>query len=191
MGFVDTLARIRSLLAEFPGIDELIIEDKANGSAIIDSLRYSDGVPPIVGVNPLGGKYSRAQAVAPFVNSLAVHVPNDFTTQEEREIEWDTNEPLTGTQKFIIQHTKFPFMKHDDMVDACSQALTRLIKLATGEEAMPDRNYLVYNKWYPDMWEDFEQMNSMEQEEFIRTYGAPLEWAPDDYVPPRQKLRGQ
>ena len=191
MGFVDTLARIRSLLAEFPGIDELIIEDKANGSAIIDSLRYSDGVPPIVGVNPLGGKYSRAQAVAPFVNSLAVHVPNDFTASEEREIEWDTNEPLTGTQKFITQHTKFPFMKHDDMVDACSQALTRLIKLATGEEAMPERNYLVYNKWYPDMWEDFEQMNSMEQEEFIRTYGAPLEWAPEDYVPPRQKLRGQ
>ena len=52
----------------------------------------------------------------------------------------------------------------------------------TGEEAMPDRNYLVFNKWYPDMWEDYEQMNSAEQEEFIKRYGAPLEWAPDDYV---------
>ena len=75
-------------------------------------------------------------------------------------------------------------MKHDDMDDSETQALARLIKLVTGEEAMPDKNYLVYNKWYPDMWEDFEQLNSLEQEQFIRTYGAPLEWAPDDYIPP-------
>jgi predicted phage terminase large subunit-like protein len=189
MGFVDTLARIKKFLQDFPGIDELIIEDKANGSAIIDTLRYSEGVPPIVGVNPLGGKYSRAQAVSPFVSTLVVHIPNDFTDAENREIEWDTNEQLTGTQKFVIQHSKFPFMKHDDMVDADTQALARLIKLVTGEEPMPEKNYLVYNKWYPDMWEDFEQMNSMEQEQFIKTYGAPLEWAPDDYVPPVRMRR--
>lgn len=181
MGFVDTLARIKKFLADFPNIDELIIEDKANGSAIIDTLRYSNGVPPIVGVNPLGGKYSRAQAVSPFVATLAVHIPNDFTDAENKEIEWDTDEKLTGTQKFVIQHTKFPFMKHDDMVDSDTQALARLIKLITGEEPMPEKNYLVYRKWYPDMWEDFENLNSMEQEQFIKLYGAPLEWAPDDW----------
>lgn len=186
MGFVDTLARIRQFLSDFPSIDELIIEDKANGSAIIDTLRYSENVPPIVGVNPLGGKYSRAQAISPFVSTLAVHIPNDFSDAENREIEWDTEEKLSGTQKFIIQHTKFPFMKHDDMVDANTQALTRLIKLITGEEPMPEKSYLVYNKWYPDMWEDFENMNSMEQEQFIKRYGAPLEWAPDDYVDNRR-----
>lgn len=145
MGFVDTVARIKKFLEQYPGIDELVIEDKANGSAIIDTLRYSEGVPPIVGVNPLGGKYSRAQAVSPFIATLAVHIPNDFTDSENMEIEWDANEKLTGTQKFIIQHSKFPFMKHDDMVDAETQALTRLIKLVTGEEPMPDRNYLVFN----------------------------------------------
>jgi len=187
MGFVDTLARIKAFLTEYPTIDELIIEDKANGSAIIDTLRYTDGVPPIVGVNPLGGKYSRAQAVSPWVQSLHVHIPDDFSAAEEREIEWDGPDKLTGTEKFIIQHNKFPFMKHDDMVDADTQALARLIKLATGEEPMPERNYLVFNKWYPDMWEDFEQLNSMEQEDFIRRYGAPLEWAPDDYIPQDKK----
>lgn len=186
MGFVDTLARIKRFLQEYPTLDELIIEDKANGSAIIDTLRYSEGVPPIVAVNPLGGKYSRAQAVSPFVATLVVHIPDDFSPTENAEIEWDTNEKLTGTQKFIIQHSKFPFMKHDDMVDAETQALARLIKLVTGEEPMPEKNYLVFNYWYPDMWEDFEQMNSLEQEQFIKTYGAPLEWAPDDYVPPKR-----
>lgn len=185
MGFVATMERIKRFLRDYPGIDELIIEDKANGSAIIDTLRYSDDVPPIVGVNPNGGKFSRAQAVAPFVSALKCHIPSDFTEAENTEIEWDTNEGLSGTQKFVIQHKKFPFMKHDDMVDAETQALARLIKLATGEEPVPDRRYLVFNKWYPDMWDDYESLDAKSQEEFIKRYGAPLEWAPPDYVPPK------
>jgi hypothetical protein len=67
-------------------------------------------------------------------------------------------------------------MKNDDMVDANTQALARLIKLITGEEPMPEKKYMRFTKWYPDMWEDFEKMNAMEQESFIKTYGAPLEW---------------
>lgn len=185
MGFVATMERIKRFLRDYPGIDELIIEDKANGSAIIDTLRYSDDVPPIVGINPNGGKFSRAQAVAPYVSALKCHIPCDFTDAENAEIEWDTNEGLTGTQKFVIQHKKFPFMKHDDMVDAETQALARLIKLATGEEPVPDRRYLVFNKWYPDMWDDYESLDAKSQEEFIKRYGAPLEWAPPDYVPPK------
>ena len=176
MGFVETCKRIRTLAKEFPNIDELIIEDKANGSAIIDSLKYMDDMPPIVGINPLGGKYSRAQAISPFVATGAVHIPNDFTEEESKEIEWDGNEVLSPHSRFIAQHSRFPFMKHDDMVDSTSQALSRLIKLITGEEAIPERKYLRFTKWYPDMWDDFEQMNEMEQEQFIRTYGAPLEW---------------
>ena len=146
-------------------------------------------MPPIVPVNPLGGKYSRAQAISPFVRTLSVHIPDDFTYAENAEIEWDQETEMDGTKKFIMQHTKFPFMAHDDMVDSCSQALARLIKLITGEEAMPERKYLRYTKWYPDMWDDYEQLNAKEQEEFIKTYGAPLEWAPDDYVAPQQFYR--
>lgn len=189
MGFRETLDKIQWFLREFPTIDELIIEDKANGSAIIDTLHYVDGVPPIVGINPLGGKFSRAQAVSPFVAQLVVHIPNDFTDAENKEIEWDGEDAsvLSGTNKFIVQHSKFPFMKHDDMVDAETQAMARLIKLITGEVPTPERNYLVFNKWYDDMWEDYENMSSYEQEQFIKRYGAPLEWAPDNYVHPKDK----
>lgn len=176
MGFVETVNRIRKFVKDFPGIDQLIIEDKANGSAIIDTLHYIDGMPPTIGVNPLGGKYSRAQAVSPFVATGAVHIPNDFTAEESREIEWDGPEILAPHQRFILQHSRFPFAKHDDMVDSTTQALARLIKLATGEEPMPERKYLRFTKWYPDMWEDFEQMNALQQQQFINTYGAPLEW---------------
>lgn len=189
MGFTETLTRIKQYTKQYPTIDELIIEDKANGSAIIDSLRYSDGIPPIVGVNPLGGKYSRAQAVSPFVATLAVHVPEDFTEAEAREIEHDQKGYVPPHKLFIEQHSKFPYMAHDDMVDACTQALSRLIKLVTGEEALPAKNYLHFVKWYPDMWEDYEALNSYEQELFIKTYGAPLEWAPEDYKDPLAGVR--
>lgn len=177
MGFVETVQRIKRFVKDFPNIDQLVIEDKANGPAIIDTLHYIEGMPATIGVNPLGGKYSRAQAVSPFVMSGSVHIPNDFTSEESKEIEWDGPELLAPHQRFIVQHSKFPFMKHDDMVDAETQALTRLIKLITGEEPMPEkRSYIRYTKWYPDMWEDFENMNSFEQQQFINTYGAPLEW---------------
>lgn len=189
MGFVATLDRIKRFVKDFPSIDQLIIEDRANGSAIIDTLRYSEGIPPIVPVNPLGGKFSRAQAVSPFVSTLAVHIPNDFTVEEAVEVEWDSDERLTPTDKFIAQHARFPFAKHDDMVDAMSQALARIIKLITGEEPMPERNYIRYTRWYPDMWEDFESMSDIEQDRFIKTYGAPLEWAPDDYVEPVRQFK--
>lgn len=176
MGFVETVDMIKKYVKDFPMIDELIIEDKANGSAIIDTLHYIDGMPVIVGIDPRGGKYSRAQAVSPFVAAGNVHIPNDFTPEELKDIEWDGKEQLSGHMRFITQHSRFPFMKNDDMVDADTQALTRLIKLSTGEEPLPERKYMRFTKWYPDMWEDFEKMNALEQEQFILTYGAPLEW---------------
>lgn len=178
MGFTETVERIKRLCSEYPGIDQLIIEDKANGSAIIDTLKYTDGIPPIVAVNPLGGKYSRAQAVSPFIAGGSVYIPVDFTESERREIE-DDNHIETGYGRFLYQMSHFPFAKNDDMVDSMSQALSRLIKIVTGEDPAPEKRWTRFTKWYPDMWEDFEQMNSMEQEEFIRTYGAPLEWADD------------
>lgn len=177
MGFVETVRKIKEICKEFPTLDNLIIEDKANGSAIIDTLHYIDNIPVVIGVNPLGSKYSRAQAVSPFVSTGCVHICTDFTPEESADIEWDGNEKLSPHMRFITQHSRFPFMKHDDMVDAETQALARMIKLITGEEPVPAKKILRYVKWYPDMWEDYENMTPYEQEKFIATYGAPLEWA--------------
>ena len=176
MGFTATVSKIQQILKEWPGIDELVIEDKANGSAIIDILQYTEGVPPIVGVNPLGGKFSRAQAVSPFVAARRCHIRTDWTLQEEQDIEPSGRILRQPHEEFIEQLAHFPYAKNDDMVDACSQALARIIKLLTGEEPMPQRKILKFVKWYPDMWEDYENMSDVEQQRFIDTYGAPLEW---------------
>ena len=182
MGFVHTCDTIKELMKEYPTLDNLVIEDKANGSAIIDTLHYIDNIPPIIPVNPLGGKFSRAQAVAPFISTGCVHIPIDWTEAEKRNVDWTGQErDFAPHDIFIQQHSRFPFAKNDDIVDSTTQAIARLIKLLTGEEPKPKKRVIRYVKWYPDMWEDYENMTPAEQDKFILTYGAPLEWA-DDYV---------
>lgn len=173
LSFTETLAKIKWLCAEFPEIDELVIEDKANGPAIADVLRYADGVPPIVAVNPMGGKVSRAQAITPFVSAGNYYIAEELETSE---IDWHVPTEMTGRERVIQQHKSFPYGKHDDMVDEDSQGTIRLIKLVTGETPRAERRFVRYTHWYPDMWEDFEQMTSLEQERFIQTYGAPEEY---------------
>ena len=175
MGFTATVDKIKSLVKEIP-VDQLIIEDKANGPAIIETLSYIEGMPAIVGVNPKGGKYARAQAVSPFVDAHRVHIPQHWSAAEKQDMEQSGKNILEPHVEFVEQLARFPFAKNDDMVDSCSQALTRLIKMITGEEPLPQRKVYRYSKWYPDMWEDFERMTPTEQARFIQTYGAPLEW---------------
>lgn len=173
LSFVETVDKIKWFCKEFPEIDELVIEDKANGPAIADVLRYTPDAPPVVCVNPMGGKVSRAEAITPFVQSGNYYIAEDL---DDDEVDWHIPTTLSAREKIITQHKSFPFGKHDDMVDENSQGTIRLIKLITGETPQAERRFLRYTKWYPDMWEDFEQMNPAEQEQFIRTYGAPEEW---------------
>jgi predicted phage terminase large subunit-like protein len=173
MSFTQTIDKILWFAKTFPEIDELVIEDKANGPAIADMLRYTPNAPPVVCVNPMGGKVSRAEAITPFVRAGNYYIAEDL---DEDDVEWHIPTTLTAREKIITQHRSFPYGKHDDMVDENSQGTIRLIKLVTGDEPKPERRFLRYTKWYPDMWEDFEQMSSVEQEKFVQTYGAPIEW---------------
>ena len=182
MSFVETVRCIKQLCKDYTDISELCIEDKANGSAIIDVLMYEEGVPPIVAVQPKGGKYARAQATSNFVSTRKVHLPRYWTEDEERDIEnYGDRDATNGTQLFIKQHSTFPYAAHDDMVDAQSQGLSRIIKLVTGEVPMPKRRYERFTHWRSDMWEDYDQLDDAGQLEYIRLYGAPDEWEDDDY----------
>ena len=174
MSFVQTMEKIKWFYEEFPEIDEMVLEDKANGPAIADALRYVTNAPPVVCVNPMGGKVSRAEAVTPFISAGNYYIADDL----DDEVDWHVNTTMSAREKIIAQHKSFPFGKHDDMVDECSQGVIRLIKLITGETPRAERRFLRYTKWYPDMWEDFEQMTPTEQEKFIQIYGAPEEWMP-------------
>lgn len=115
--FTETLTAFIALCNRWPEASLKLVEDKANGTAVIDSLRK--GIPGIVPVTPKESKYARANAVAPFIESGNVYLP-------AAEI------ALFDTEAFIDEVASFPFGAHDDQVDQTSQALNRL-KLRVGQ----------------------------------------------------------
>ena len=108
LDFQGTIKKIRALRLRHDKMGGVYIEDKANGPAIINVLRHE--VPGIIPVRPDISKEARVQAV-----SFAIEAGNCFVPQTE----WG--------EKFIEQCAKFPNDKHDDMVDAMSQALNILL----------------------------------------------------------------
>lgn len=108
MDFVRTLEVLRALKARHKDANMVLIEDKANGSAIISTLRRE--IMGVVAVEPLGSKESRAYAIQPFIMAGNVYLP--------RNAPW--------LAEYMEQMARFPKAKNDDMVDMTSQALVRL-----------------------------------------------------------------
>lgn len=109
LNFPSTLQAIRNMLKKHPGIAGKYVEDKANGPAIIQMLNREIG--GFIKVNPQGGKVARVNAVSPYIESGNVFLP--------RQADW--------VHDFVEEAASFPNGKHDDQVDAMSQALNRFI----------------------------------------------------------------
>lgn len=110
LGFSDTVDRIKGLKSKWPMTGRIIIEDKANGSAVVDYLRGK--VDGIIAVNPQGGKAARAAVAQPYVQSGQVYLPQPMKAH------W--------VQSFIEQCADFKEdadNDHDDLVDMMTQAL--------------------------------------------------------------------
>lgn len=119
--FTETVAEVRRLKNRWPQTTSLLVEDKANGTAVIDTLQRE--IPGMIPVNPTDSKTGRARAVSPFIESGNVHLPKVGAT-------WS----LVNTDELIDEAATFPNGSFDDQVDATSQALERLLKraLSTG-----------------------------------------------------------
>jgi predicted phage terminase large subunit-like protein len=109
LNFPDTIMEIRRLRAMYPDCKTTLIEDRANGSAIITMLRRE--MSGIIAVQPIGSKMARVQAVLGAIESGNVHVPKN----------------RRFTADFVDECSSFPNAAHDDQVDCMSQALNMLI----------------------------------------------------------------
>lgn len=109
MSFVETCMQVRSLSAKWPSASAKLVEDKANGPAVINAL--SKNTPGLVAVQPEGSKLARASAVSPFCEAKNVWLP----------------EFAPFTPQIVDECASFPLSANDDMVDALSQALSRLL----------------------------------------------------------------
>lgn len=110
MSFTATKTSVRACANKFPSVGYKLVEDKANGTAVIDDLKHSVG--GLVPVEPEGGKEARAWVVQPYVESGNVYLPENAPWLED----------------YLEEFRIFPNGAHDDQVDATSQALVWLLK---------------------------------------------------------------
>jgi predicted phage terminase large subunit-like protein len=108
IGFSDTLKAVQAMKAKHPDTSEILIEDKANGPAVIDALRREVG--GIIPMSPRGSKESRASAISYLFEAGNVYIYNR----------------LQGLDDYIEELTSFPSGVNDDQVDATSMALDYL-----------------------------------------------------------------
>lgn len=113
MDFPETVKAIRLVKELYPRAMAVLIEDKANGSAIIQTLQKEMFCIP---VNPKGGKESRVNAVSPAIESGHVYLP----------------EGAPWVADFVDQFSAFPAGSNDDMVDSATQALVYML-YSTGQ----------------------------------------------------------
>lgn len=107
--FPTTVKRIKEVAAKYPAHAHLI-EDKANGSAVIDTLKHE--ITGIVPIKPDVSKEARLSAVSAQFEAGNVYFPDQSTAS------W--------VDDCIDELITFPNAPHDDQADATSQALEYL-----------------------------------------------------------------
>ena len=126
LDFNATLARIREVTARWPQAVGKLVEDKANGPAVITALRHE--IPGIIPVEPSGSKYARAVAISPFAHAGNIRLPDPLL--------------LPAVVDLTDEAAVFPAGKHDDLVDQMTQAVGQLllhpILTDTGNLITPD-----------------------------------------------------
>lgn len=109
--FTKSVSAFKRMVKRWPQAIAKLVEDKANGPALINVLQNE--ITGIIPVEPLGSKYARASAIAPLVEAGNVVLP--------------TNEILPGVDYLFQEAVNFPNVSHDDTVDAMSQAINQLL----------------------------------------------------------------
>jgi predicted phage terminase large subunit-like protein len=110
MDIIATISAIQAMSAAFPKSSAKLIEDKANGPAVIQLLERK--IPGLIAIEPEGGKKVRASAIAPYVEAGNVFIPDPSTY-------WIGD--------YLEEFSAFPKGGNDDQVDATSQAINWLV----------------------------------------------------------------
>ena len=102
-----TVKRVAELSAKWRGSAAKLIEDKANGTAVIQMLMNQ--ISGIIPVNPSGGKIARA--ISPLIEAGNIYLPHP--------------QMFPWVADFLEECAQFPNGAHDDQVDAMTQILLR------------------------------------------------------------------
>jgi predicted phage terminase large subunit-like protein len=107
MGYTLTKLKIRAMRAKHRKVSAILIEDKANGSAVIEELSRETLGAGVIPIDPEGGKIARAWACQPDQEAGNCYLPEDAP--------W--------TPAFVELMSQFPSVEFDDDVDMFTQAV--------------------------------------------------------------------
>lgn len=107
--FPELKIKFKELFYEIPGIDEVLIEDKASGQSLIQEMERDTNIP-IIKIKPETDKVSRVHAVTPIMAQGKVKI----------------YKYLDYLELLMEQSIEFPNAEHDDCVDDMSQSLIYL-----------------------------------------------------------------
>jgi predicted phage terminase large subunit-like protein len=111
MGLTTTIATFNDLAQKWPMVRRKMIEDKANGTAVIEVLKKKlPGVMPIDSKETSGGKDARIHAASPDFEAGNVWIPTDAP--------WVAD--------YIEECVTYPAGAHDDALDMSSYAVNYL-----------------------------------------------------------------
>jgi len=123
LDFPATIKAVRGLSARNPGATHKLVEDKANGPAVISTLKSE--IAGLIGVEPEGDKVARAHAITHLFEAGNVWLPHPSIA------------PWVKT--LTLELLQFPLGAHDDLTDALTQLLRRFDKQIQAEEAENER----------------------------------------------------
>jgi len=129
LDFTATCMAVRGLREKWPQIGAVLVEDKANGTAVLNALKRE--VPGLIAVTPHESKVARASAVTPFIDAGNVFLPDPGGAP------W--------VEEFIEECVTFPNGPHDDQVDTMTQALRRLY--LPDDETRGQRHVEMRGRW--------------------------------------------
>lgn len=114
MSFTATKRAVLQLYRRHPDVARTIVEEAANGIAILDSLK--DTISGLVGMQALASKTARVHAVQPLFEAGQVYLPHEAIRP-----------PIPrGAMDPVGELLTFPNATHDDWVDSLTQALIRM-----------------------------------------------------------------
>lgn len=106
--FIDTLKEVRVVSEKYPNTSRKLVEDKANGPAVINTLKSE--ITGLIAINPgQDNKVARAQAITHIIESGNVYLPHP--------------QIASWVEEFIDRCSKFPRVAHDDIIDQMTQYL--------------------------------------------------------------------
>jgi len=106
LNFTESCKAVINLTNKYPDVKAKLIEDKANGPAIINTLKGK--VSGIIPLNPRGSKEARAYATQPLLEAGNIFLP------DPTESPW--------VEDFLEECVTFPNSDYKDQVDSFTQA---------------------------------------------------------------------